>query len=137
MSPMLHQSAPRKDESDQDQHWENNDSVFAVRFISPPAISKRKEGEEQMPPRTKKDVMHAAVDLKPTVHVGKEGVTESLVQEVKLQVKIHKMIKIKLLPSSGEDKKAIAMAIADQAMVTMVDLRGSIVTVCQKRYFGG
>jgi RNA-binding protein len=111
--------------------------VFAVRFISPPALSKRKEGDDQMPPRTKKDVMHAAVELKPTVHVGKDGVTESLVQEVKQQVKLHKVIKIRLLPAAGEDKKAVAMSIAEQATVTMVDLRGSIVTVCQKRYFGG
>jgi RNA-binding protein len=111
--------------------------VFTVRFISPPAIPQGKEGEDQMPPRTKKDVMHAAVELKPTVHVGKEGVTESLVQEVKQQVKMHKVIKIRLLPSAGEDKKAVALSIAEQAMVTMVDLRGSIVTVCQKRYFGG
>ena len=137
MFPMLDQSAPRKDEPDQDQHRESNDSVFAVRLISPPALSEGKEGDDQMAPRTKKDVMHAAVELRPTVHVGKDGVTESLVEEVKQQVKMHKVIKIRLLPASREDKKAVALAITEQAKVTMVDLRGSIVTVCQKRYFGG
>jgi RNA-binding protein len=85
--------------------------------------------------RTKKDVMREATELDPTIHVGKDGVTDSLIGEVKLQMKTRKVVKVKLLPSAGEDKKALAMDIAARSNGTLVDVRGSIATLCDKRYY--
>ena len=79
--------------------------------------------------------MRESTDLKPTVHVGKDGVTGTLVQEIKLQLKKRRVIKVRLLPSAGEDKGALAKVLADQANATLVDLRGSIITLCEKRYY--
>jgi len=85
--------------------------------------------------RTKKDVMREATELDPTIHVGKDGVTDSLIGEVKLQMKTRKVVKVKLLPSAGEDKKTLAMEIAERSNGTLVDVRGSIATLCDKRYY--
>ena len=86
-------------------------------------------------PRTRKDVMREATELTPTVHVGKDGITDTLVDEVKLQLKTRKVVKVKLLPSAGEEKKELAYELAEKANATMVDVRGSVVTLCEKRYF--
>jgi RNA-binding protein len=90
-----------------------------------------------MPARTRKDVMHEATDLNPTIHVGKDGVTETLIAEIKLQMKKRKVVKIKLLPSAGEDKKSIAEKLASDSEGTLVDVRGSVVTLCERKYFVG
>ncbi|MFA5312871.1 MAG: YhbY family RNA-binding protein [Methanomassiliicoccales archaeon] len=88
-----------------------------------------------MPARTRKDVMHEAADLKPTIHVGKDGITETLIAEIKLQMKKRKVVKVKLLPSAGEDKKAIGERLASESNGTLVDVRGSVVTLCERKYF--
>jgi len=85
--------------------------------------------------RTRKDVMREATELDPTIHVGKDGITDSLIDEVKLQMKTRKVVKVKLLPSAGEDKKALAKDIAERSNGTLVDVRGSIATLCDKRYY--
>jgi RNA-binding protein len=81
--------------------------------------------------------MHEAADLKPTVHVGKDGITETLIAEIKLQMKTRKVVKVKLLPSAGEDKKAIGERLASGTNGTLVDVRGSVVTLCERKYFAG
>ncbi|OPY31013.1 MAG: CRS1 / YhbY (CRM) domain protein [Methanomassiliicoccales archaeon PtaU1.Bin124] len=86
-------------------------------------------------PRTRKDVMREATELTPTVHVGKDGITDTLVDEVKLQLKTRRIVKVKLLPSAGEDKKQLALDLAEKSKATLVDVRGSVATLCEKRYF--
>ncbi|HSV42229.1 MAG TPA: YhbY family RNA-binding protein [Methanomassiliicoccales archaeon] len=81
--------------------------------------------------------MREASELEPTIHVGKDGITEPLVEEVKAQLKNRKVVKVRLLPAAGEDKKGAAMRLAESASATMVDLRGSVVVLSEKRYFGG
>ncbi|QLH75440.1 MAG: YhbY family RNA-binding protein [Methanomassiliicoccales archaeon] len=88
-------------------------------------------------PRTKKDIMRDTNDLRPTVHVGKDGITEGLVSEIKLQLKSNKVVKVRLLPSAGEDKRSIAEQLASEAGALLVDARGSVVTLCERKYFAG
>ncbi len=87
--------------------------------------------------RTKKDVMRDASELRPTVHVGKDGITDELVEEVRLQLKTRKVIKMRLLDSSGEDPKVTAELVAERSNATLVDVRGSVAVLCEKRYFAG
>jgi RNA-binding protein len=100
------------------------------------ALCQGTKGAERMS-RTKKDVMRDASELRPTVHVGKDGITDELVEEVKLQLKTRKVIKMRLLDSSGEDPKATAEMIAERSNATLVDVRGSVAVLCEKRYFAG
>ena len=60
------------------------------------AIHSREEGDQAMPKRTMKEIKRIGADLKPTIHVGKDGITDSLIEEVKLQVKTRKVVKIRI-----------------------------------------
>ena len=90
-----------------------------------------------MPKRTMKEIKRIGADLKPTIHVGKDGITDSLIEEVKLQVKTRKVVKIRLLPASGEDKDNIAKEISERSGAVLVDARGSIVLLTQQDFLDG
>jgi RNA-binding protein len=90
-----------------------------------------------MPKRTIKEIKRIGADLKPTIHVGKDGITDSLIEEVKLQVKTRKVVKIRLLPASGEEKDVIAKEITERSGAVLVDVRGSIVLLTQQDFLDG
>ena len=90
-----------------------------------------------MPKRTIKEIKRIGADLKPTIHVGKDGITDSLIEEVKLQVKTRKVVKIRLLPASGDEKDVIAKEISERSGAILVDVRGSIVLLTQQDFLDG
>ena len=90
-----------------------------------------------MPKRTMKEIKRIGADLKPTIHVGKDGITDSLIEEIKLQVKTRKVVKIRLLPASGDEKDVIAKEISERSGAILVDVRGSIVLLTQQDFLNG
>jgi RNA-binding protein len=90
-----------------------------------------------MPKRTIKEIKRIGADLKPTIHVGKDGITDTLIEEVKLQVKTRKVVKIRLLPASGDEKDVIAKEITERSGAILVDVRGSIVLLTQQDFLNG
>lgn len=49
-------------------------------------------------------------DLKPTIWIGKQGISESLIEEIQGQIKIRKVIKIKWLASTDLEPSMVASA---------------------------
>lgn len=90
-----------------------------------------------MPKRTIKEIKRIGADLKPTIHVGKDGVTDSLIEEVKLQVKTRKVVKIRMLPASGDEKDVIGKEISERSGAILVDVRGSIILLTQQDFLNG
>ena len=58
-------------------------------------------------------------DLKPTVWIGKQGCTETMIDEIVEQLKKRKLIKVKWLQNIEVDPEDIAM----QAGATLVEVR--------------
>ena len=81
----------------------------------------------------KKELMRRALEINPTVHVGKDGLKESLYEEIKAQIKKNRLIKIKVLANADSETKEIADAIAESTGSVVVDVRGSIVLLTDKR----
>jgi len=90
-----------------------------------------------MPPRTVKDVKRVGHGLRPTVHVGKDGITETLIEEIVRQVKGRKVVKIRLLPSVEEDRKEVAEELATRSGSVLVEVIGHTVLLCDRRYMEG
>jgi len=90
-----------------------------------------------MPARTMKDVKRVGHGLRPTVHVGKEGVTDTLIEEITKQVKARKVVKVRLLPSVEEDRKQVAQALADRSNSVLIEVVGHTVLLCDKKYQQG
>jgi RNA-binding protein len=59
-------------------------------------------------------------DLKPTVWIGKQGCTGTMIEEIVAQLKKRKMIKVKWLQNTEVDPKAVAA----EAKAKLVEVRG-------------
>ena len=81
----------------------------------------------------KKEIMRRAKELDPTLHVGKDGVKESVVEELKTQLKAHRIVKIKVLPNSESETKDIAGSLSQATDSVVVDIRGGVVILTDKR----
>lgn len=47
-------------------------------------------------------------ELKPTIWVGKQGITDTIVSEIRCQIKVRKVLKIKWLACVDLDPKSVA-----------------------------
>ena len=43
-----------------------------------------------------------------TIRIGKQGITTTIIDEIKRQLKQHNRVKVKFLPTATKDKKKIA-----------------------------
>jgi RNA-binding protein len=71
-------------------------------------------------------------DLKPTVWIGKQGCTETMIDEIVEQLKKRKLIKVKWLQNIEVDPEDIAM----QAGATLVEVRGRTMVLQEKKKTG-
>jgi RNA-binding protein len=69
--------------------------------------------------------------LKPTVYVGKEGITQSVVFELTKQLKKNKLVKVKLLASVEGDKDEMAEQLVRDSASTLVEVRGRTVVLAK------
>ncbi len=70
------------------------------------------------------------MNIKTTVWVGKNGITESLLNEIASQLEYRKVIKIKFLKNSDrENFREISNQIAEYLGAEIVDMRGFTVTL--------
>jgi len=62
----------------------------------------------------------------PTILIGKAGVTQQCLNEIKKQLDKNKMVKAKLLKTAlaGKETKALVMDIAQKTESTLVEIRG-------------
>ena len=81
----------------------------------------------------KKELMRRALELKPTVHVGKDGLKDSVYDEISEQLKKNRLIKIKVLDNADSDTKEVAEAIAAAVSGVVVDVRGGVIVMTDKR----
>jgi len=84
-----------------------------------------------------KDVKRVGHGLRPTVHVGKEGVTDTLIEEIAKQVKNRKVVKVRLLPSVEEDRKRVAEDLATRSDSVLIEVVGHTVLLCDRKYLQG
>ena len=67
-------------------------------------------------------------DLKPTVWIGKQGSTETMIEEIVCQLRKRKLIKVKWLQHAEVDPAAIAA----QAKARLVEVRGRTMVLADK-----
>lgn len=70
--------------------------------------------------------------LRPTVHVGKEGVTEAVEQEILRQLRRNRLVKVRLLPSVEQDPEVVAERLVRASGAVLVELRGRTVLLAKE-----
>ena len=79
-----------------------------------------------------KDVPHQMIE--PSVAVGKSGVTDSVISEIKGQLKRRRIIKIRLHGESKLSRLEIAKELAERTGAKLVDVRGFTVVLTRKKH---
>jgi RNA-binding protein len=76
----------------------------------------------------KRHVRHKLKDEKPTLWIGKDGLTPQLSSEIEKQLNKNKMVKVKILRSAlqTETAKTIASGAAEQTDASLVEVRGHV-----------
>ncbi len=67
-------------------------------------------------------------DLKPTVWIGKQGCTETMIEEIVVQLKKRKMIKVKWLQNADVDPESLANLVKAR----LVEVRGRTMVLALK-----
>lgn len=75
-----------------------------------------------------------AARMEPSTHVGKNGVTDSLIEEINRQLKDNKLVKIKILKSAMESmpRDEIAHALAEKTGARLIEVRGNTVVLFKR-----
>lgn len=69
--------------------------------------------------------------LNPTVQIGKEGITQGIIDTIVNELQYHELIKVKIGNNSGLEKHEAAEACAKESKSTMVQLIGkTIILYC-------
>ena len=82
-----------------------------------------------------KEIMRRAADIKPTVHVGKEGLSEAIALELKDQIKRAKIVKVRVLSTSSDEISEVADSLAESTDSILVDVRGSNAVFCDRKEY--
>jgi RNA-binding protein len=72
-----------------------------------------------------------AQSLPCTVHIGKDGVTDTVLEELSRQLKKNRLVKVKVLPAVEDDRKALGRELADATSSTMIEVRGRTVVLAK------
>jgi RNA-binding protein len=86
--------------------------------------------------RMKRHVRHVLKDENPTIWVGKDGLTDQLISEIKKQLQKNKMVKIRVLPAALQGDtttQTIADRAAEQTEAALVEGRGHVFILFRKR----
>lgn len=69
--------------------------------------------------------------ISPILNIGKNGITDTLIEELKKQIKANRLVKVKVLKSAeeGKDLKTIADELAEATKSTLIDVRGRTVVL--------
>jgi RNA-binding protein len=68
-------------------------------------------------------------ELKPTVWIGKSGCTEAMVEEIRLQLKKRRIIKVKWLHNTDIDPDAIAA----RSGAILIEVRGRTMVLADRK----
>ena len=72
-----------------------------------------------------------SADLTPLLSIGKNGITDSMIEELKKQLKVRKLVKVRIHKNSGEtdDLKSAAAELCEKCNAVLIDVRGRTVTL--------
>jgi RNA-binding protein len=68
-------------------------------------------------------------DLRPTVWIGKQGCTGTIIQEIVSQLDKRNMVKVKVLQHTEVDPRELA----DRAGADLVDVRGRTIVIAKRK----
>jgi len=80
----------------------------------------------------KKELMNRSLSTI-TINIGKSGVNESVIEEIKRQLKAHEVIKIRFSKGISTEKQNFIKEITEKSKSTLIDFRGNVAVLFKKK----
>ena len=82
--------------------------------------------------QTKKEMMNRALNAM-TINIGKSGVNENVIEEIKRQLKANEIVKLKFAKNIAKDKDKLIDDIVMQTKSKLIDVRGHVAVINKKK----
>ncbi len=127
---------PRQDKTEKGAS--HGDYMSNLRTQNPHTAKKekgRKPNLIEITTKMKRHVRHKLKDEKPTIWIGKDGLTPQISIEIEKQLNKNRMLKGRILKSAlqQETAKAIATKAAEDAEAALVEVRGHVFILYRRR----
>lgn len=81
---------------------------------------------------TKKELMNRSLSTL-TITIGKDGIKESVIQEITRQLKDREVVKIRFSKTMSSDKKNYINHILEKTNSKLIDFRGNVAVLFKKK----
>ena len=82
--------------------------------------------------QSKKEMMNRALSAM-TINIGKSGVNENVIEEIKRQLEANELVKIKFAKNIARDKDKYIDEIITQTRAKLIDVRGHVAVIYKKK----
>ncbi|MBR3112849.1 MAG: YhbY family RNA-binding protein [Methanobrevibacter sp.] len=82
--------------------------------------------------QSKKEMMNRALSAM-TINIGKNGVNENVIEEIKRQLKANEIVRIKFAKNIARDKDKYIDCIVTQTKSKLIDVRGHVAVIYKKK----
>ena len=80
----------------------------------------------------KKEMMNRALDAM-TINIGKAGVNDNVIEEIKRQLKANEIVKLKFAKNIAIDKDEYIDEIISKTRAKLIDVRGHVAVIYKKK----
>ena len=80
----------------------------------------------------KKEMMNRALSAM-TINIGKNGVNDNVIEEIKRQLEANEIVKLKFAKNIARDKDKYIDDIVTQTRAKLIDVRGHVAVIYKKR----
>ena len=82
--------------------------------------------------QNKKELMNRALNAM-TINIGKAGVNDNVIEEIKRQLKANEIVKLKFAKNIARDKDKYIDEIVSKTRAKLVDVRGHVAVLYKKK----
>jgi len=68
-----------------------------------------------------------------TINVGKAGINDNVIEEIKRQLKANEIVKLKFAKNIANEKETYVTAIVEKTRSKLIDLRGNVAVIYKKK----
>ena len=81
---------------------------------------------------TKKEMMNRALGAM-TINIGKSGVNDNVIEEIKRQLEANEIVKLKFAKNIAKNKDDYIADILSQTRAKLIDVRGHVAVIYKKK----
>ena len=82
--------------------------------------------------QSKKEMMNRALSAM-TINIGKNGLNDNVIEEIKRQLEANELVKLKFAKNIARDKDKFIDAIVSQTRAKLIDVRGHVAVIYKKK----